>query len=100
MKTEIIKEIKIASNGRLQVVPSKHDFSQIYRSAMEIHWDNAAHCLYAPEKMKDWSYLDWFKQILKAVNSEYGYVLSIDKETKWSNVPNELINKIKSLEAV
>jgi len=97
VKTEIIREIKINSRGRLQVVPFKQNFEFIYRSATEIHWDNKENCLYAPEKMKDWSYVDWFKQILNAVRSEYGYILCIVKETNWINVPNDLIDQIKSV---
>jgi hypothetical protein len=72
MNSEKISEIAIDDSGRLTVKPNKQKFELIYRSALEVHWDDKKECLYSP-KPREWTYLDWYKQIISAVESEYGY---------------------------
>ena len=61
-------------------------FRFVYRAAMEIRWDEEMQDFYAPTP-KDWSYSDWFKQILAAVRSELGVHLRVVPSTVWKNVP-------------
>ena len=96
MKTELIKAILIDESGRLCVFPENEKFNFIYRSAMEVHWDQESLFLYSP-KPREWSYFDWYRQILAAVKSEYGYDLSITKETSFTNIPEFLKKAILEL---
>jgi hypothetical protein len=95
MKTDFIREIKIDDTGRLCITPEKEDFSFIYRSAMEVHWDAKEKFLYSP-KPREWSYFDWYLQIIAAAKDEYGCALSVNKSTMWQNVPDFLKQQIKS----
>jgi len=90
MKRDNIQEIKIDETGRLCVTPSNGNFGQIFRSAMEIHWDTAGSFLYSPVNMKDWKYIDWYRQIVKAVKEEYGCLLIVTDETNWVDVPEDI----------
>lgn len=95
MSQDEIKQIKIDDAGRLLIIPSAKEFSQIYRSAMEVHWDNKSNFLYSPSpREKGWRYLEWFKQILKAVKEEYGCLLFIGRNTEWINIPSEIKEQI------
>ncbi len=94
MNLEKISEIAIDDSGRLIVKPMKQNFEHIYRSALEVHWDSKKECLYSP-KPREWTYLDWYKQIISAVESEYGYELVLTVETKWTNTPDTLKHDIE-----
>lgn len=59
---------------------------------MEVHWNNSTKTLYAP-KPKEWTYLDWFKQIIKAAK-ESGIELTIDPNTLFDNISEELKSQI------
>ncbi len=59
---------------------------------MEVHWDDAGNFLYSP-KLREWSYLAWFQQILKAAR-EQACTLEITAETIWINIPEALKNEM------
>lgn len=92
MKKDIIVEIGIDSEERLYLKPSKLKFLYIYREAMEVYWNNETLSLYGAKPRK-WSYLDWFKQIIRAVE-EQSCKLSLNEKTNWVNIPKELKEKI------
>ena len=94
MNKDKIKEIGIDQLERLYVTPQVESFPFIYREAMEINWDEKRKCLFAP-KPREWSRLDWFKQIISAA-SEQGCIMEISEETKWVNIPGELKSEIIS----
>jgi hypothetical protein len=85
MDTSSIAEISIDPQGRLRVTPESAKFPFVYRAAMEVNWDEAANCLYSPPP-REWTYEQWFKQILAAVRDEYGCSLLVTSDTRWSNV--------------
>ncbi len=89
MNSEKITEIAIDDSGRLTVKPDKQKFERIYRTALEVHWDSKKERLYSP-KPGEWTYLDWYKQIISAVESEYGRKLVLTAETKWTDIPDTL----------
>jgi hypothetical protein len=93
MQNKNIAEIQIDSAGRLCVLPMSTSFEQIYRAAMQVHWDNVGKYLYSPSP-GEWSYERWFQQILAAVKEEYGSVLTITPETRWRNVDDSLKSTI------
>ena len=93
MNEDAIAEVGIDGQDRLYVRPATTSFEYIYRSAMEIHWDADHKRLYGPLP-KEWSYIQWFNQILAATADEYGIRLKLDPTTVWSNVPDDLRTKI------
>ena len=94
-----ISEISIDDSGRLCIKPTTKEFTFIYRSATEVHWDNNKRFLYSP-KPREWTYLDWYKQIFSAILSEYGCELTTTTDTKWSKIPEELKRDILDFEKI
>jgi len=93
-----IKEIRIDNNGHMHVLPAIEicgSFDFIWRDASGIRWDTNVASLIAAEPDR-WEYFKLFGQILAAVQSEYGWQLSIAPNTLWFNVPNELRQRIES----
>ncbi|WP_374950470.1 hypothetical protein [Mucilaginibacter sp.] len=94
-KHDNIKEIRIDKLERLCVMPDEQNFSFIWRSAMEVHWDEKGKFLYSP-KPREWSYFDWYRQILDATKDEYGCCLVLTNETSWIDIPIALKEQILS----
>jgi hypothetical protein len=88
--------------GRLIVVPelaSGEDFAFVYRAAMEISWDAPMRGLASPApRPGGWKYVDWFNQICRAVASEYGSILTLGHDTRWT-VPPALRRQIEEGDA-
>lgn len=88
----LIEEVSIDANNRLFVRPRllpTEDFEFIYRDATGIFWINNIRSLGAREPHR-WEHIDLFKQILTAMQSEYGISLAIGEDTRWINIPAEL----------
>ena len=96
MRKDSITSIEINSEGQLHVETSKVSFPMIYRSATEIYWDQKKHTLYSP-KPKEWTYSKRFKHIIDVIKKEALYELSLTSETKWINVPNNIIQEIEKM---
>ena len=94
-RTEPIAEIGIDISGRLYIVPTKQEFSMIWRSAAEVHWNPDRRCLYSP-KPREWSYYKWYCHIIATVKDEYGCKLFVSKDTSWINIPLNLKIKIEA----
>ncbi len=97
MYDDAISEMGIDSKDRLYIIPLSQKFPYIYREAMEVHWDSKGGFLYSP-KPREWSYFDWYRQIISAVK-EQGCTLYITEKTKWVNIPNGLKAEIEALDA-
>jgi hypothetical protein len=95
MSSDNIKTIGIDESGRLYIVPEQEEFTMIYRSAAEVHWDNKGKYLFSP-KPREWSYFDWYRQIVLVVKDEYGCQLRITDQTTWSSIPSDLKIDIES----
>ena len=89
MNTESIKKIWIDNQYRLCVKPQKETYEQIYRSAMDVHWNQEKCYLYTPSNSSR-SPFEWFNQIVLAVKTEYGSQLYITEETQWENIKESL----------
>jgi hypothetical protein len=96
MRIDEIIEIGIDDLERLYIKPKKEKFTLIYRTATEVHWDNEKHFLYSPIP-KDWTYLDWYKHILKVTKNECNCELLLNEHTIFNNINNQLITAIKEL---
>lgn len=86
-----IVEVAVDAAGRLCVQPSLPtgaDFAHIYRAAMEVSWDLGSKRLVASVS-RQWTQADWFKQIVRAMQSEYEARLCISPTTRWANVSLE-----------
>jgi len=92
MENDKLAEIGIDKENRLYLKPFSVKFPYIYREAMEVHWDGKNCVLYSP-KPKEWSYLDWFNQIMRAAK-EQSCCLEITTETRWANIPDSLKTEI------
>ena len=94
-----IAEVGIDGDDRLYVRPSAATFEHIYRAAMEVAWDGGTQRLLSP-RPREWSYADWFSQILAAAANEYKVRLRLTGATVWTNVPEpvrlEIVNAAAS----
>lgn len=93
MTIEKIIEVGIDGKGRLYIKPETQNFEFIWRDASEVGWDNKEKVLYSP-KPKDWTYFDWYRQIIMATKGEYGYQLTLTDQTQWTNISDELKEQI------
>ncbi len=89
MPEDTIAEVGIDNVGRLYVRPSTISFDHIWRAAMEVNWDPSERRLFG-SKPREWSYADWFGQMLAAAADEYGARLRLTSKTVWSNVPDPI----------
>ena len=94
MRDDTIARIEIDEHGRLCIWPSSERFDLIYRSAAEVHWDQSGNYLYSP-KPREWSYLDWFSQIVAIALDEYGVRLKTNSQTDWTNLQFDLKSEIE-----
>ena len=93
MKSDNIAEVSIDATGRLCVTPALVKFPLIYRAAMEVYWDEQGGFLHSPIP-REWSYLQWFQQIIDAARDEYGYSLFLTPITRWSGVESSIKDAI------
>jgi hypothetical protein len=97
MRTLEVAEISIDESGRLLIRPRDADdsFQYVYRAAAEVSWDPAQACFTCPQP-REWSYLQWFEHARGAVRSELGWNLKVTRRTTWTNVADDLREKICS----
>ena len=95
MADDSIAEVGIDQTGSLYVRPSNLSFPYVYRAGMEVGWDAERGRLFSP-KPREWSYLDWYRQILAAVAGEYGDHLMLSASTIWAGVPDALRAEIEA----
>jgi Integron Cassette Protein Hfx_Cass5 len=98
LKTLDIAKIGIDAQGRLVVypkLPTGRDFAFIYRAAMEVNWDAESKFLFAPIP-REWSQVEWFKQIFRAARGEYGISLFVSDNTKWEDISPDDRNAIEA----
>jgi hypothetical protein len=91
---DVITAVEIDANGRLLVKPGSERFPYIYREAMEVGWDAKGEFLFSP-RPREWSYFDWFRQILEAAQAQ-GCTLRVSDATRWDNVPADLVAQMKA----
>ena len=96
MNKELIYKIFIDDDSKLHLVLPNEDLSMIYRFAKGIYWDSEYSSLHFIEK-KEWSYLDWYKHILKVVKENCSLDLYASDETIWENIPTEIRIEITAL---
>jgi hypothetical protein len=94
VRVDNIREVEIDAAGRLLITPNAARFPYIYREAMEVHWEESCGYLFSP-KPREWSYLDWFRQILEAARTQ-GCVLRVADDTRWLNIPVDLIAEMQA----
>jgi hypothetical protein len=89
-----IEEIGIDEKGRLYLKPTIKTFPMAYREAMEVHWNNEHGYLHGATP-REWSYIDWYHQIIKAA-AQQGCSLILSQKEIWVNVPTKLQSQILS----
>ena len=98
MTEDQILEVGIDQAGSLYLKPRTQSFPFIYRAAMEVGWDAENQRLFSPMP-REWTYLDWFRQLLAAAADEYGVRLKVSSATVWSDVPEALRAQIEADQA-
>ena len=93
MTTDNIEAIGVNETGQLFIKPEKEQFILIWRSATEVHWNDKEHYLFSP-KPREWSYFDWYKQIVSVILDEYDCKLILTPHTIWLNIPDDLKQQI------
>ena len=93
MKDDKILEIGIDNKERLFVKPEKEKFTLIYRTASEVHWDTNALFIYSA-KPREWTYFDWFRNIILIAETECNCKLFLTSQTLWSNISDDLKKQI------
>jgi hypothetical protein len=91
-KERVIEELGLDAKGHLFLRPvaaTAEGYSQIYRDASGIRWNTALRVLHAYEPER-WEALALYKQIIAAVRREYGVLLTIRPDTRWSGISDEL----------
>jgi len=77
---ETIPIVKVAklSDGRLGVFPEvpKPIYQYVYRAAAGVSWDNSLGCFQSTVP-REWTYGDWYGQIVSVVRSELGVRLQL-----------------------
>jgi hypothetical protein len=86
MKAVSISKVEIDTKGWLRIYPAGERYDHIYRAAAGVEWDRRDGFLHAEEPGK-WTYPVYFNQIISAVASEYGAMLTLSQTTEWLNVP-------------
>ncbi len=69
---------------RPRIAAAEH-YEYIYRAASGVRWQHQKRALIAYE-LSDLSPVQWFHQIVASVQSEYGQVLELRPDTRWTNV--------------
>jgi hypothetical protein len=88
MEQDTIAEVGIDEHKRL-CQTLKLTFPFVWRAAMEVYWDDERGRLFSP-KPREWTYVNWFTQIVWAVADEYETWLQLTCETTRSNVSDHL----------
>ena len=99
MIEEKIAEIGVDELDRVYIKPLSQSFEQIYRAAMQIHWDDAQQYLCSPEinlETGKWTHIQWFQQIIDSVADEYGVHLVHTSNTIWLGVSETLKARMKA----
>ena len=92
---EAIKRVEVLDNDQLIVVLAsggKPDYQYVYREACEIYWDNDLKAFKSPVP-RSWSHSDWFHQIV-SVAKKIGVNLTLNSQTSWVNIPNNVKEQI------
>lgn len=94
----LIEKIELSNDNILYVTPKNYCFTYIYRSAMGVHWDIADKSLYfvSPIKQEN-DILKAYKQIISALQNEYGKTLKVSSNTEYDNLTENMKNEIIGL---
>ena len=97
-----VSEIWIDHDGRLcvRLADTSLDLNQIHRSsASGVWWNRDVGALCSPVP-REWSYGQWFVQMVEDARGEYGVDLSLVDSTAWRGIPSEVRTSIESSRAV
>lgn len=97
MDSAQIESVEVASSGELllRAAPDPRGrYEYIYRTATGVWWDSARSAFVAPTP-REWSYADWFGQILADAKSELGVALALTSATEWVNVAPQVRRKME-----
>jgi len=91
-EVEVIK-VEVSEDNNLLVTPAQDEnkgedlYQYIYRMATGVFWDKEKQSFSSPVP-REWSYFQWFENIVYCAKSELGVALVITPKTSWVNVPD------------
>jgi len=85
-----IQKISLDANRHVRVQPVGTSYGFIWRDASSVRWDDSKSELYTLEVQGFDAHAE-FKQIIKAIKSEYGDDLVLSPTTQFEGVPEQLI---------
>ncbi len=93
MANVIIQRIAFDADGQLRVYPpGRENYLYIWRAAKSVRWDDEDRSLYVLP-VEDFTVVDDFNQIIKAVREEYGVRLVIGETTAF-DLPAEMVAQL------
>ncbi|WLD13472.1 hypothetical protein [Planctellipticum variicoloris] len=89
----LVGRLRLDDTGRIRVRTIKKDDRHIDRSAMRMHWNLKSRELYTLP-VKDFSPREELRQILAAVQQEYGDGLLTTRDTMFVDMPDKLTAEV------
>lgn len=93
MSDVLIQQIRVDENGRLRLRPLASTYPFIHRDASSVRWDESASELHVLADAQ-LDALAEFRQIVNAVEREYGDCLLLSSSAQFVDMPHELIAAI------
>lgn len=96
-RVEMIAEVAIDETGALHIKPTTPDpfFEYVYRAGTQISWRPGAGSFATPPP-QEWSYWQWFDQVIRAVDGELGVQLILGPTTRWDGVSSEIRTSLEA----
>jgi hypothetical protein len=92
MSEVIIQQVRLDANRRLRLRPTlsqSSDYKFIWRNASSVRWDELTGELYVLD-VPEFTPVDEFKQIIRAVAREYRQQLIVSSTTVYIDVPPDM----------
>ncbi|WP_127347363.1 hypothetical protein [Pseudidiomarina mangrovi] len=101
MDRETVNSIEVLDTGELFLGlegRGKPMYQHVYREAAGVYWDETRSG-FKSTPMKDWSYSQWYKQIV-AIVRYIGVELALADDVTWSGVSEEEKAEIERVKAI
>ena len=91
----MIAEVTIDRDGRMLLKPADTLFDDLHMAgAWGFRWDAPTQSLAIPQP-REWTYRDWFDHVVKIISSQYGVLLKLSPQTRWTSVPSSVRDEIE-----
>lgn len=95
-----ISKITVTDDGRILIFPSTTNsiFEFVYRAAAGVYWNKELHCFSSsnPNNWDNWTYTNWYGQILSVVKDELGKRLRLTDATVFNSKSEDFEDEIRA----